>query len=156
VSNTSKNSSSSTDTTGGKKSDDSDPKRQKTSSTFGGGFLASTGSLSLALKSSRNSVKSQKRTSFLGHSQSSSFIGSQDLGISQKSISFNHVVFQSCGGDSQLSSSRFGGVSQASNSQKSFGLPPSGRNKGRRPSVTSRGSSSLWSKVMTTGPQKRC
>lgn len=129
-------------------------KRQKpTASVFGGGLLAKSGSLSLALqKSGRQHTKS--RTSFLGNSQSSTN-GSQDPGISsQKSISFSHVVFQSCGGDSQLSSR---GASQ-SQSRKGFGTAggglPRSRLGGRKASGASR-NSSLWSNVMAKGPKRK-
>ena len=148
---------SSTTTEGSQQSAEASSKRRKTTApVFGGGMLSSGGSLSLALqKSSRHHIKS--RTSFLGNSQSSGN-GSQDLGISsQKSISFSHVVFQSCG-DSQISSR---GVSQ-SGSRKGFGggsgLPSSrlgNRAASRRPGVGNKTSSSLWSSVMTTGPKRK-
>ena len=147
---------SSTNTESSQNSNEASSKRQRTTaSIFGGGMLASSGSLSLALqKSSRQHVKS--RTCFLGKSQSSAN-GSQDPGISsQKSISFNHVVFQSCG-DSQLSSR---GVSQ-SGSRKGFagssGLPSSrlgNRAASKRPGAGNK-SSSLWSSVMATGPKRK-
>lgn len=126
---------------------DNNSKRQRTTTNegFKSSFLANTGSLSVALQSSRQGKS--KRTSFLGNSQSSTF---SDMGSnSQKSISFSHVIFQSCG-DSQLSR----GASQL-NSQKSFGsnLPGLGARNGRRPGNAR--SSSLWSKVMTNGPQKK-
>jgi hypothetical protein len=113
---------------------------------FGGGLLATKGSLSLALQSSRQQAKRGRRTSFLGSSQGSS--NTQEIGIAAKSISFSHVVFQ-CG-ESQLSR---GG---ASNSQRSsFSLPSSKLGGVVKPSATAKPSSFFTRVVAANGSQKR-
>lgn len=143
----SKTSSIGTDSSG--TSDAANAKRQKTPALFGGNFLSQKGSLSLALQSSRHTTKRVRRTSFLGNSQSSNS-NSQDIGISSKTISFSHVVFHSgVGGDSQLGSR--GG---ASNSQRSTNTLPGLKSVSMKPPAASK-SSSLWSKVMASGSNKR-
>jgi len=126
-------------------------KKQKTTGNFGSSsFLGTGGSLAIALQASR---RPKARTNFMRGSSTGTQDPAASLQKREKSIAFNHVVFHST--DSQLSKSNM------SNSNSAWGrtgasAPAAATSKSRRNPLASKSrSSSLWSKAVDTGFQKR-